>query len=60
MYSNTSGTLTSVCLIYSLYCSLYIYQGAERENLFNSQGLHWLVIIFFILMTLMCNAGVIL
>ena len=40
---------------YSPYCSLYIFYGAVKENLFNNQEVLYLVIIFFILMTLMCD-----
>ena len=38
---------------FSLYYSLYIYWGADKENLLNNQELLWLVIISFILFTLM-------
>ena len=38
---------------YSPYCSLYISQGADKENLCNNQKLLQLVIISCILMTLM-------
>ena len=44
---------------YSPYCSLYISQGADKENLFNNQELLLLEIISFILITLMCDSGVI-
>ena len=50
--------LTSVCIFSTL--SLYISQGAYKENLFVNQKLPSLVTISFILMTLMCNSGVIL
>ena len=45
---------------YSPYYSLYISQGADKENLFNNQQLLQSVIISFILMTLMCDSRVIL
>ena len=35
------------------------FLGAYKENLFNNQELPLLVIIFFILVTLMCDSGVI-
>ena len=37
----------------------YAY-SADKENLLNNQELLKLVIIFFILMTLMCNSGLML
>ena len=45
---------------YSPYCSLYISLCASKENLFNNQEVLQLIIISFILMTLMCDSGVIL
>ena len=49
--------------VYSQYCSiyisLYISYGANKENLFNNQELLWLVIISFILLTLMRDSRVI-
>ena len=39
---------------------LYNSKGADKENEFNNQESLWLVITFFILMTLMCDSGVIL
>ena len=42
------------------YCSLYIFNGADKEDLSKNQKLLAFVIISFILMTLMCNSGVIL
>lgn len=45
---------------YSSYCSIYISLGVEKENLFNYQGPLSLVIIYFILMTLTFNSGLIL
>ena len=45
---------------YSPYCSLYIFQGANKENVSLNQELLELVIISFILVTLMFDLGVIL
>ena len=45
---------------YSPYCSLYIFQGANKENVSHNQELLELVIISFILVTLMFDLGVIL
>ena len=45
---------------YSPHCSLYISQGADRENLFADIKVLFLVIIPFILITLMCDSGLIL
>ena len=45
---------------YSLYCSLCISLGADKENLFNNQKLLWLVIISFIPVTVMFDSGEIL
>ena len=45
---------------YSPYCVLYISLCAGKENLFNNQEVLQLIIISFILMTLMCDSGVIL
>ena len=45
---------------YSLYFSLYISYIAKKENLFNNQELLGLVIFSFILVTLLCDLGVIL
>ena len=45
---------------YSQYCSLYISLGAGKENLFNNPEPLQLVIIFFVLITLMFDSGVIL
>ena len=50
--------LTSVC-IFSLLLPIH-FKGAEKENLFNNQEVLLLVIIFFTLMILMCDCGVIL
>ena len=50
--------LTSVCAI--LLTVLYNSYGTDKENLFNNQELHKLVIILFILMTWTCNSEVIL
>ena len=50
--------LTSVCA--SLLTVLYNSYGTDKENLFNNQELHKLVIILFILMTWTCNSEVIL
>ena len=44
---------------YSPHCSLFISYGADKENLFNNQELPKLLIISFILVTLMCDLGVI-
>ena len=44
---------------YSLYFSLYISYSAKKENLFNNQELLGLVIFSFILVTLLCDLGVI-
>ena len=46
--------------IFHTDCSPHISQDAEKENLFNNQEILWLVIIPFILITLMCDSGVIL
>ena len=45
---------------YSPYCSIYIYKGADKENLFNNPELPYLAIINFILLTLMRDSGLIL
>ena len=45
---------------YSPYCSLYIFQDANKENVSHNQELLELVIISFILVTLMFDLGVIL
>ena len=45
---------------YSPYCSLYIFQGANKENVSHNQELLELVIISFILVTVMFDLGVIL
>ena len=45
---------------YSPYCSLYIFYGTGKENLFNNQEFFKLVIISFILMTSVIVLGVIL
>ena len=45
---------------YSPYCSLYIFQGANKENVSHNQELLELAIISFILVTLMFDLGVIL
>ena len=45
---------------HSPYCSLYISKGADKEKLFNNQGLPLPLIISCILKTLMCDSGVIL
>ena len=45
---------------YSPYCSQYIFQGANKENVSHNQKLLELVIISFILVTLMFDLGVIL
>ena len=50
--------LTSVCVF--LLTVLYNSYGTDKENLFNNQELHKLVIILFILMTWTCNSEVIL
>ena len=52
----TLYTLTSN----SPYCSLHISKGANKEKLFSNQELLQLVIISFLLMTLMCDSGMIL
>ena len=44
---------------YSPYCSLYIFQDADKENLLNNQELLQKVIISFILMTSICDSEVI-
>ena len=44
---------------YSPYWSLFISYGADKENLFNNQELPKLLIISFMLVTLMCDLGVI-
>ena len=38
--------------VYSLYCSLYIFQDADKENLLNNQELLQKVIISFVPLTL--------
>ena len=53
----TLCTLTSVC-IFSILFSIH-FLGANEENLFNNQELLQLVIIFCILVTSMCDSGVI-
>ena len=53
----TLCTLTSVCT-FSILFSIH-FLGADKENLFNNQELLQLVIIFCILVTLMCDSGVI-
>ena len=40
--------------------SRHILQGADKENLFNNQEFLLLVIISLILMTLLCDSGMIL
>ena len=45
---------------YSPNCSLYISLCGGKENLFNNQEVLQLNIISFILMTLLCDSGVIL
>ena len=45
---------------YSSYCSLYISKDASEENLFNNQKLLYLVIIYFTLLTLAFDLGLIL
>ena len=42
---------------YSPHCSLYIFQGANKENLVNNQGVLKLVIISCILMTFNFDSG---
>ena len=42
------------------YCSLFISQGAEKENLRDNQEFLWLLIIFSILITFMFDSGVML
>ena len=42
------------------YCSLHIFYGTDKKNLFDSHKLVKLVIISFILTTLMFDSGVIL
>lgn len=42
----------------SLYYSIYISSGADKENLFNNQELLLFMIIPPIIMTLMFNQGV--
>lgn len=44
---------------HSLLCSLYISLDADKKNLFNSQEHLSLVIISFVLVTLMCDLGVV-
>ena len=44
----------------SPYCSLYLSHGSYKENLSNNQEFLKFVITFFILMTLMCDSGMIL
>ena len=45
---------------FSPYCSSYISEGTDRENLFNNQKLLKLAIICSILVTRHCDSGVIL
>ena len=54
------NTLHHNFIMYILFCSLYISKGTDEENLFNSQELLLFVIISFILMTVMCDSGVML
>ena len=37
---------------------LYVSFGTDKENVLNNQELHWLVIISFILLALMCDSGI--
>ena len=48
-----------VNLLHPKICSLHIFRGADKENLFKNQELLQLVIISFILVTLMFDSGVI-
>ena len=45
---------------YYIYSPCCFSKGADKENLFNNQEFLKLVIVSFILMTSMCDAGVIL
>ena len=54
------NTLLHNFVMYILFCSLYISKVTDEENLFNSQELLFFVIISFILMTVMCDSGVML
>ena len=45
---------------YTLYSSLYISLGADKENLINNLELLWMVIISYILMTLLFDSELIL
>ena len=49
-----------IAYVYSPYPILYISYGADKENLFNNQELLQLLVIYFILVTLMCDLWVIL
>ena len=44
-------------ILYSPYCSLNIFQGTDKENLFNNQELLKLVIISFILLIIKFDPG---
>ena len=46
--------------LHILHTILYVFRSIERENLFNNQELLWMVIAFFILVTLRCDSGMIL
>ena len=54
------NTLHHNFIMYILFCSLYISKGTDEENLFNSEELLLFMIISFILMTVMCDSGLIL
>ena len=58
--SSTLTFYTENQYAYSPYCFLYISKGADKKNLFTNQELVSLVIISLILMTLMCDSGMIL
>ena len=54
------NTLHHSFIMYILFCSLYISKVTDEDNLFNSQELLFFVFISFILVTVMCDSGLIL
>ena len=59
-YLHVLNTLHHNFIMYILFCSLYISKGTDEENFFNSEELLLFMIISFILMTVMCDSGLIL
>ena len=59
MYTDVNPLYPNISM-HILYTVLYTFLGANEENLFNNQELlHQLVIIFYILVTSMCDSVVI-